>query len=89
VKVRTWPHFSARVIFANFAATKLSLSFDMVVNSEGLVLDVSVSNSREFMSMWFRGLEGKQASGKISCGGGDRENGGEGATGALTEGNGL
>jgi hypothetical protein len=44
--VRTWPHFSARVIFANFAATKLSLSFDMVVNVESLVLDVSVSNSR-------------------------------------------
>jgi hypothetical protein len=30
VKVRTWPHFSARVIFANFAETKLSLSFDIV-----------------------------------------------------------
>jgi hypothetical protein len=50
VKVRTWPHFSARVIFANFAATKLSLSFDMVVNGEGLVFDMSVSNSREFRS---------------------------------------
>ena len=27
----------------------------MVVNVEGLVLDVSVSNSRESMWMWFRG----------------------------------
>ena len=29
VKVSTWPHFSARLIFASFAETKLSLSFDI------------------------------------------------------------